>query len=289
MNYNEFIDSMVDILKEKLGKNCNIMVKEVPKNNGIWRKGIVIMEDGNLFPTFYMEEAFQQFQNGVPQQQIAGEIISLYESHAHGRNLDISFFFDFSQVEGRIFHKVINYEKNRELLQNVPHLRWNDLAVTFYYRMEEGILERSSITVQNSHLDMWGQSVEEIFRISQRNMKEKMPGHLIPILERQEKGTGGIGVPMYVLTNKEEILGASAMLYSEEIKKLAERLDSDLLILPSSLHEIILLPDNQKEGYSFYREVVSEVNRTQVPAEEILSFNLYRYDRQKEEIELIPL
>lgn len=66
-------------------------------------------------------------------------------------------------------------------------------------------------------------------------------------------------------------------------------LHTDLLILPSSTHEVLLLPDDQARGYDFYKEMVREVNTTQVDPEEILSFNLYRYDRGKGEIEEIAV
>jgi len=95
--------------------------------------------------------------------------------------------------------------------------------------------------------------------------------------------------PLYVLSNKEKMFGASAMLYSEQIKGLADRLESDLLILPSSTNEVLLLPEQRDQGYDFYRQMVKEVNTTQVDPEEILSFNLYRYDRQKEEIEEVAV
>lgn len=94
-------------------------------------------------------------------------------------------------------------------------------------------------------------------------------------------------MPLYVLTNRERIFGASAMLYSDKVRKLAEELNTDLLILPSSVHEVLLLPDDKAQNYDFYRQMVSEVNRTQVDPEEVLSFNLYRYDREKAEIEAI--
>ena len=73
----------------------------------------------------------------------------------------------------------------------------------------------------------------------------------------------------------------------EFTSELADRLGSDLLILPSSVHEVLLLPDDGIQSYDFYRRMVNEVNMTQVDLEEILSFNLYRYDREKEEIEMI--
>lgn len=94
---------------------------------------------------------------------------------------------------------------------------------------------------------------------------------------------------LYVLTNREKIFGASAMLYSEKLKELADRFGCDLLILPSSVHEVLIVPDDRKREYDYYRWMVKEVNTTQVDPEEILSYNLYRYDRKKEEIEEITV
>ena len=89
---------------------------------------------------------------------------------------------------------------------------------------------------------------------------------------------------LYVLTNRDKLYGASAMLYSDKAKELADRLGADLLILPSSVHEVLILPDDRTQEYDFYRNMVKEVNTTQVEPEEILSYSLYRYSREKEEI-----
>lgn len=290
MNFNEFMDKIVALLKEKMGDTCTVTVTEVLKNNNVRLTGIVIKEETcSIAPTVYLEGPYKRYQEGISLEVIAEEIRDEYEKHAHNLQLDIDFFKDFSQVKGRIFHKVINYEKNKELLKDVPYIKWHDLAVVFYYAMEEALFGKATILLHNSHLAMWGQPVDEIYRIAQQNMKQKMPELLIPLKELMEE-MAGIEVdetipPLYVLSNKEKMFGASAMLYSEKIKGLAERLESDLLILPSSTHEVLLLPEQQDQGYDFYRQMVKEVNTTQVDLEEILSFNLYRYDRQKEEIE----
>jgi hypothetical protein len=94
-------------------------------------------------------------------------------------------------------------------------------------------------------------------------------------------------MPMYILSNQEQMYGASALLYSKRIKNLADRLQCDLIILPSSVHEFLLLPDDGENEYTFYRKMVEDVNTTQVEPEEILSYSLYRYLREKEEVEEI--
>ncbi len=292
MKFEEFKDKVIEQLQKRLGEDHEITVTEVLKNNNVRLTGIVIMrEEDNVLPTIYLEGPYRRYQAGVSVQKIAEEIHALYEEHAHSARLDMDFFKDYRQVEGRILYKLVHYEKNKALLADVPWFRWHDLAVTFYYVMEEAAFGRASIMIHNNHLDLWGQPAEEIYRIAQRNMPRRMPELLLPIRKLLEemlgKKMGEEEQSLYVLTNRDKIFGAAAMLYSEKIGQLADMLQTDLLILPSSVHEVLLLPDDRNQEYAYYSQMVREVNTTQVDPEEILSFNLYRYDREKAKIEVI--
>ncbi|MDE6882947.1 MAG: hypothetical protein K2P48_07510 [Lachnospiraceae bacterium] len=292
MNFKEFTDRIVLLLQEGLGDNYKVTLTKVLKNNDIRLTGVVIMEESDsMSPTIYLEEPYRRYQDGVSVQEILEEIRALYKAHAFNSKFDMDFFRDFSLVESRICHKVISYEKNQELLKDVPWFKWHDLAITFYYAMEDPAIGRASVMIHNNHLDMWGKPSEEIYRIADRNMRFRMPDLLLPMHMLLEEMLGtkteGEELSLYVLTNRNKIYGASAMLYSEKMKLLANRLHSDLLILPSSVHEVLLMPDEGRQEYDFYRQMVKEVNITQVDPEEILSFSLYRYDREKAEIEEI--
>ena len=134
--------------------------------------------------------------------------------------------------------------------------------------------------------------MDTLYAVAQENMKKSMPELLVSMKDLLEETTGlkmgeDTYLPMYVLTNQEKVYGAAAMLYSEHMKKLAERWQTDLLILPSSNHEVLLLPDDGQNEYAFYRQMVEEVNTTQVEPEEVLSYSLYRYCREKAEVEEI--
>lgn len=292
MDFKLFTNEIVEMLQEKLGAECNVTVTEVLKNNNVSLTGIVVMkESDNVAPTIYLEEPYRQYQDGSTLQEIVDEIATLYEKQTHNVKVDMDFFRDFSMVKDRIYHKVINYDKNRKLLEDIPYFRWHDLAIIFYYAMEEAAFGRASIMLHNSHLDMWGRSAEEVYCVAKENMRQSMPELLMPMQKLLEDvagiKAGERDLPLYVLTNKSRMFGASAMLYSNKIGELATKLNSNLLILPSSVHEVLLLPDDQVQEYDFYKEMVREVNTTQVDPEEILSFNLYRYEREKEEIEEI--
>ena len=189
MEFNEFTDRITGLVQQKMGEGYTVTATKVLKNNDITRTGIVIMEKkDSMSPTIYLEEPYQQYQDGADVEEIVEEITVLYEQHSHNIKLDMDFFGDFSQVEDRIFHKVINYEKNRELLKSMPYFRWHDLAVVFYYAMQGKAFGRASIPIHSSHLDMWGKTAEEIYHTARRNMKQKMPELLVPRSEERRVG-----------------------------------------------------------------------------------------------------
>lgn len=293
MNFKVFVESVVQQLQQKMGTDYEIRVMEVMKNNDVRLTGIIMMRQADrISPTIYLEEYYREYCAGAGLGQVVDSIVRLYMTQVRGNDLDMSFFSEYTCVRNRIFHKVINYEKNRKLLENVPHFRWCDLAVVFYYAMEKELIGRATILIHNSHLAMWGQSVDALYRTAQSNMKRCMPELLVPMQEllgemagiRLEENTE---ISLYVLTNREKFYGASAMLYSEQMAALADEMQSDLLILPSSVHEVLILPDDRMQGYDCYSRMVEEVNTTQVEPEEILSYSLYRYDRENAEIKEI--
>lgn len=295
MEYKEFVEKIMNLLQEKMGTEYTVKDTEVTKNNDVRLKGVVIMrESDKISPTIYLDEPYRKYCGGADMSEIVEQIVALYEEQGLHINFDMDFFSEYACVKDRIFYKVIHYGKNRKLLEDIPFFRWNDLAVVFYYAVEEKILGKASILIHNNHLGMWEQSADTLYKTAQNNMKRGMPELLIPLQEMIEDMTGikprkEKKVQMYVLTNTDRMYGAAAMLYSEKLKELADSLQCDLLILPSSVHEVLVLPDAGGAQYGFYSDMVEEVNTTQVDPEEILSYHLYRYDRVKEKIEEITM
>lgn len=293
MDFQTFVDNIVDLLQDRMGDAYEIKVIRVTKNNDIELTGIAITrQEDSIFPTIYLEGLYEELQEGARLSALVEKIINCYEEQSMTLELDMDFFRDYDRVKDRIFYKLVSFEKNKKYLKDVPHLRWNDLAIVFYYALEEDLLEGASIAINRQHMLMWKQNAESLYRMAKRNMKRGMPELLVSMRELVMELTGvwireEDTIPMYVLTNQDKRFGAAAMLYSERIRELAERFESDLLILPSSIHEVLLLPDDHSREYDSYRRMVEEVNRTQVIPEEVLSYRLYRYCRRNSEIEEI--
>ena len=156
---------------------------------------------------------------------------------------------------------------------------------------------------------MWGIEMTVLYEAAKKNMLRLCPEEMIPIkqvireyaqksISGMEKG-GSMELPenfheameqdtaMYVLSNRGRIFGAAALLYSESIKNLTKRLNKNLIILPSSVHEVLLIPDDGVAQKEFFMEMVKEVNDTQVEPEERLSYNIYYYDRVSGQISIM--
>lgn len=293
MGFQKFVDNIVDLLQERMGDAYEIRVLHVTKNNDVEQTGIAITrQEDSIFPTIYLEGLYQEFLEGELLGILVERIINCHEEQSMALDLDMDFFRDYSGVRDRIFYKLVSFEKNRKFLKDAPHLRWHDLAIVFYYALEDDVMKGGSITIKRQHMLMWKQNAESLYRTARHNMKRGMPELLVSMRELIAEMTGVAvreddATPMYVLTNQEKRFGASAMLYSEKIEQLAERFGCDLLILPSSVHEVLLIPDDHVREYAFYRQMVEEVNRTHVEPEEVLSYGLYRYSRNNSEIEEI--
>ncbi len=293
MDFQTFVDHIVDLLQESMGDAYEIQVIRVTKNNDVELTGIAIIRPENsIFPTIYLEGLYEEFKAGTGLDALAEKIMNCYEEQSMALDLDLDFFRDYERVKDRIFYKLASFEKNKKFLKDAPHLRWNDLAVVFYYALEEDVVEGGSIVIKRQHMLMWKQNAESLYRLAERNTRRDMPELLVSMGELLMELTGvrirdEDTFPMYVLTNRDKRFGAAAMLYSEGLGELAEQLGSDLLILPSSVHEVLLIPDDHSREYSFYRQMVGEVNRTQVEPEEVLSYGLYRYCRSNAKIEEI--
>lgn len=188
---------------------------------------------------------------------------------------------NFDKVQERIVTRLINLESNREFLKDIPHIKIHDLAVVFYLLIRADEDEQMTTVISNTLLEYWRISVKELKAVAWKNSQKLMPSVFVP-LER----LFGESLPLYVLSHQHGLYGAVAMLYPGMLKEAAEEIGSDLVVLPSSVNEVLLLP--YEEGISLHdlRHLVQFVNRTEVPEEERLSDNVYVYRQAEDTLEM---
>ncbi|MCM1040196.1 MAG: DUF5688 family protein [Ruminococcus sp.] len=295
-------------LQEILGADYDVEMKEVTKNNGVLLHGIVINKAGsNVSPAIYIDELYDEYGEGRSFGDIVYDLLRVYKHHAREIDMDMDFFTRFEKARSRVLYKLIHRESNAELLKEIPYIKWNDLALVFYYSLEDERFGKASILIKNAHLAMWGIDKAVLYEHAGTNMLRLKPEELLPIkellrefIDRSESCTPGkillsdrgraameTDSMIYVLSSRDRLFGAATILYTESLKLLAGRLDKNLIILPSSVHEVLLVPDDGIREKDFFRNMVREVNDSQVEPEERLSYNVYYYDRFSGEISIL--
>lgn len=284
--YEEFCDFVRDNILNLMpeDRKWTVRIMDVEKNNGIKRKGISIMgEEGNISPTIYLEGFYEDFVNdSIELEEVLVQVKNTYEKHKkEGFTLDYEKFLK----EDRIIACLVNREMNQKLLKQIPYVPvGEDLALIFKYYLKEVFGEESGYVTITDHLAKQMKiDTKKLLPKALENMKEIYPVSLVSMEHLL------FGYPeelpstmnMYVLTNKERHLGASALLYEETRKMLYDRFECDLIALPSSIHEWILLPIGEGDFRSGLNEMVREVNATQVSEEERLGNNAYVIKREQ--------
>ncbi len=298
MDFERFTDT---VLKE-IGKKTtgNVGMKKIRKNNGVEMDGLWIQENGDhIFPIVYLNPYYFRYLNGRSIVQVADDIYAVCVEKGVADDFDVSQFMDFKQAKSNLVFRLVNYEKNEPLLQEVPHHKFLDLAVVFcYFVCDAGGKGQTSVLIHNEHLERWGASTEDIAELAYENTPKLLGydfismGQLLDELCLGESGreisqseTGNLP-EMFILTNQSRINGAACLIYPHILEELSRKKDSNLVILPSSIHEVILIPvkeDTIPDRDEFCR-MICEVNETQVEDTEILSDHPYFYNRMTAEI-----
>ena len=289
MNYTEFVDVIFGVVKKEIPAGISVKKTEVVKNNGLRRTGLSFYEEGlNAAPTLYLEGFFEHFNLGTSMEDIAEMVLCSYFKTRLKNKIDVGFFMNYEEARETIFCKLINYELNKELLASVPYVRFLDLAIVSYCRLDKGFHGEASILIRNEHLLKWGIDSATLFKDARDNTRYKMNysiRNITTILKDfapQEDIADSLmdaEVPMYVLTNKQNYYGAVYMIFDDILKEFCEMFDGDLCVIPSSVHETIIVPDREA-AFMCVDEMIKEVNNEHVEEEERLSDHAYHYRRE---------
>ena len=262
----------------------------VKKNNGIELSALYIKKrEDQIAPAIYLDEYYDYYLKGEDLDEIIQRIRKEYEWKV-ARVVNYHFNLEkFEYVRDRIVYRLVNYEKNREILEECPHLRLYDLALTFRWVAHSDEIGISTALVTNQELEVWEISINELLLAARENTPRLFPAHMVDMDEMiRRAGIDGLGddtdIPMYILTNQQEVNGASVLLYDDVLAAFARKKRTDFYILPSSIHEVILVPADKIENPDDLFKMVSDANKTVVGLGDILSDSVYYYNRKKNQI-----
>lgn len=280
---------------ETILSGYRIELKQIEKNNGVQMTGLVFRKETEpVSSVLFLEPYHSQYLNGRCMEKVVEEIVSAFHKDM-APPMPLSQMKDvlnWDQAKDRVVYRLVHAGQNKKQLDEAPSTGWLDLAIVYYlyFEQEDG---QVYIAVTNGFMEVWGIGREELHRHAEQNMPKLLPEvleSLQDVLFEQDAARmskeAPMTIPVYVLTNKTGSYGAAAMLYGDSLKRMAKKWNSDVLILPSSINEVLLLSD-AGGSYEVFRNMVCEINRDVVGPEICLSSNVYRYSRKTEEIAIV--
>lgn len=286
MTYEEFKEGAMKKLQDRLGSGYEFNFARVPKNNGIVLDGLFVRKKGSdAGPMVYLEHYYGRFQAGEAFESLMEEIAHICRQGLPRMQTELSFLNDFSKVKDKIVYSLICSNTNKELLEDVPSVPYLDLSIVFYVYLEDSRFGQVRALIHNCNMDKWGTTTDELYFLARHNTPRLLPLGLMT-LKPVFKDTAVDALlpehkkaPMYVLSNVVGLYGAAALLYPGALKAVADKIGKDLVILPSRIHEVILIPYDEETVPEEMDRMVYSVNRERVPLEDRLSDHAYLYSR----------
>jgi len=293
MKYQEFIEHVKEYVTAQLDTSQKVMIQQVMKNNGTVYDGLIVIDPFlNISPTIYLNPYYDYYLEGVSIENICEDVLTSYQVNLPTENFDISLFKDFDKAKEKIIVKLVNYERNKELLSDVPHVRYHDLAMIYVVAICDFMNEFATILIHNHHLSFWDITPADLYFIAMKNTPKLLPYQFKPMETMLEHLTDSslslVSLfPISFLTNQIKVHGATCMIYPGLLKELSLQLEDDLIIIPSSIHEVLIIPASSvssKYTMPDFSDMITEVNETQLTSDEILSDHAYLYIKEEERI-----
>ena len=309
MSFEEFKQEIADNIKDHLPEeyqDSSVQLNTVHKNNETLGAITITSTDSNVSPTIYLNSFYEDYQNGEDMDSIMDKIADIRVEHEVDKSFDVSRIMDFEQVQDKIAARVVGMEGNDELLAQRPHAEMEDLAVTYCVMLGEDANGSMSVPITNQLMETWGVTQEDLHQLAQTNqetltpstfksMNEVMVEMMLPQImedmgidrESAEQMISDMIPPddmMYVLSNEQKVNGAAPLLDEKMMDQVAEKVGVDFYILPSSVHEVLIVPAEVGMDLKDLENMVQEVNATQVAPQDRLSDHVYQYDNETHEI-----
>ncbi|MDY5460020.1 MAG: DUF5688 family protein [Agathobacter sp.] len=307
----DFVETVKTAMETMYSDGCVVRVQDVQKNNGMVLCGLTIQKIGvNIAPTIYLDSFYEEYRNGRTLVSIVNTISATYEQHKVEKNFSVDALSSFDSVKDKICFKLINAEKNQELLQDVPYVSFMDLAIVFYILVDQSVDGNATALVRNGMMQLWGNpDIKELYRIAKNNTQRRYKGRVSNMMEimgeiishsadnvdsdvvdaffEMDSVYEDNMMPMFVATNNKKVNGAGVILYDGLLRTFAEKIGGDFYILPSSVHEVLFVPANGDIDARYLIQMVKEVNATEVSPDEVLSDNVYMYHADEDRLEMM--
>ena len=292
MQFDEFKKYVADNIKTYLPQeyeDARVSVNQAVKNNDITLSALCIVGEHKTAPSIYLEQFYVHHLFGMP----IGDVMEyIADTYLNSLRPDINITaddFTYEKVKDSIGVSVCNAARNRKLLKDVPHEIKEDFALTYHVKVCLGEDGEGVIQIHNSHLEMWGIDENTLRETAWHNMEHHFPYQLSDVHDMVEaefdmsKLPGyGRNATMYMLSNPARFHGAAYMFDSKAMSDVAKKFAADMLVIPLSVHECVLLKNDEIKDMDELKEMVEYIYKTRIRPEHALTEEIYLFDFQEQ-------
>lgn len=258
----------------------------VDRMNGSYRGLTIRNDEGGPFPVVDLNALYERYQDGMPIEVVMQQAAQTLQMHTPELNLDA--FDDYDLAKQSLSMRLCNAKVNAEQLQRVPHAVFGDIAVTYHLTLAKSDVGEHCCMITNELLEDFGVSIEQLHRDAAACYAKQDPAALYSLSEMMTAMYPGEDIPdtgIYVLTTEDRMFGAAALLQDGIMERVAGVLDADYYVVPLSIHEVLIQPDNGEVNWRDIEEIIQIMNQTVVPPNDRLSDTVYRFDSMTGELE----
>ena len=255
-------------------------------------------ENTMISPTLYINDMYEKYSKTGDLQATLREAAEAMDEAFREAEIPP---LDISTAKDNIIFQLVNTMQNEDMLKNLPHREFQDLSIIYRWVVDVEQRGLSSVVINNHVAESLGMGEEQLFKAAAENTRRILPPVVQSMNEVMRDMLVADGMPeeladlmigeqepeniMWVISNERKIDGAASMLYEDKLHSLAEKVGTDLYILPSSVHEVIAVSVEMGEPEELAR-MVAEINMDQVDLSERLSNQVYHYDKDLRKITL---
>ena len=297
MKFEEFKNYVAENIKGYLPERyseAEVIVDKRIKENGITLTGISVGNKGQITPFVYLESIYEDYTSGkIDIELVMSNVADTIVKNTFEPEFDVNNVNDYEMIKGMIQPRLLNYDLNKEMVKERPYVRIEDLVVTFSIKLTELDDQEASIPITNKLADSWGVTTDELYKIALGNLVNDdtvifplrqmidnigMPG--------SEQAADTYEIPdgnteTLILSNKRCLYGANIVLNDSIMNELLAKMENGFYLLPSSVHELLLIPKTNSIDVEDLRQMVTEVNNTVVERRDILSDEVYTYSKDQ--------
>ena len=298
MDFKEFVNKLEQDLKDAMADispGATVDVRSVEKLQEGSYTGITISPaGGNVGMNLNANQLFDQMQDGQSYEGVLAVAVSTAERGLHDMPaVDVSELMNYEAAKKYLCFDVVGSDRNADMLEKVPHTDKENISMVYRLQLDSTENGAATVLITNAMMEQFGVTKEQLHADAMENAQEIRPADfrtmaavMAEMMGMPEEMMADMAPPMYVATNQDKVQGAAVMFYPDFMDQAAKELGGDIFILPSSVHEALILPDDGNMNAQELKEMVTSINASEVSPEDRLTDSVYHYDAQERIFEL---